>query len=137
MISDSQNLLTLLDDLFNLTEELESQKQKITDTDLLKRLNNLQNQLNEKRSELVRSQHMNYLVDEIINENDEFNILKLLQVIPPKGPFTKRLREALKIIQQRKNNDEVSFFFFYLIYAILMCACIKACVFCIENLGKK
>ena len=110
MISDSQNLLTLLDDLFNLTEELESQKQKITDTDLLKRLNNLQNQLNEKRSELVRSQHMNYLVDEIINENDEFNILKLLQVIPPKGPFTKRLREALKIIQQRKNNDEVSFF---------------------------
>ena len=112
MISDSQNLLTLLDDLFNLTEELESQKQKITDTDLLKRLNNLQNQLNEKRSELVRSQHMNYLVDEIINENDEFNILKLLQVIPPKGPFTKRLREALKIIQQRKNNDEVSCFFF-------------------------
>ena len=51
---------------------------------------------------------MNYLVDEILNENDEVKITKLLEIIPSKGPFSKRLKEALRIIQQQKNNEEVS-----------------------------
>ena len=72
MISDNQNLLSLLEDLCNLSEvELESNQRKITDTNLLKSLQNLKSQLKEKRRELVYSQQMNYLVDELINENDE------------------------------------------------------------------
>lgn len=107
MISDSQNLLSLLEDLCNLSEvELESNQRKITDTNLLKSLQNLKSHLKEKRSELIYSQKMNYLVDEVINENDELNIMKLLHAIPSKGPFTKRLKEALRIIQEKKNNDE-------------------------------
>ena len=109
MISDNQNLLTLLEDLCNLSEvEIESNQRKITDTNLLKSLQTLKSHLKEKRSELIYSQQMNYLVDELINENDELNIMKLLHAIPSKGPFTKRLKEALRIIQEKKNNDEVS-----------------------------
>ena len=109
MISDNQNLLSLLEDLCNLSEvEIESNQRKITDTNLLKSLQNLKSQLKEKRSELIYSQQMNYLVDELINENDELNIMKLLHAIPSKGPFTKRLKEALRKIQEKKNNDEVS-----------------------------
>ena len=107
LISDSQNLLSLLEDMFNLNAELESNQQKISEADLLKSLQKLQHQLKEKRNELVHSRQMNYLADEILNENDEFNITKLLEIIPSKGPFTKRLREALRIIQEQKNNDEV------------------------------
>merc|ERR1712051_219959 len=107
MISDNQNLLTLLEDLCNLSEvEIESNQRKITDTNLLKSLQILKNNLKEKRSELIYSQQMNYLVDELINENDELNIMKLLHAIPSKGPFTKRLKEALRKIQEKKNNDE-------------------------------
>ena len=109
MISDNQNLLTLLEDLCNISEvEIESNQRKITDTNLLKSLQTLKSHLKEKRRELVYSQQMNYLVDELINENDELNIMKLLHAIPSKGPFTKRLKEALRIIQEKKNNDEVS-----------------------------
>ena len=93
--------------MFNLNAELESNQQKISEADLLKSLQKLQHQLKEKRNELVHSRQMNYLADEILNENDEFNITKLLEIIPSKGPFTKRLREALRIIQEQKNNDEV------------------------------
>merc|ERR1711862_166935 len=32
--------------------------------------------------------------------------MRLLQIIPSKGPFTKRLKEALRKIQEKKNNDE-------------------------------
>ena len=75
MISDNQNLLTLLEDLCNLSEvEIESNQRKITDTNLLKSLQTLKSHLKEKRSELIYSQQMNYLVDELINENDELNI---------------------------------------------------------------
>jgi len=107
MLSDNQDLLSLLEDLCNLSEvELESNQRKITDTNLLKSLQTLKSHLKEKRRELVYSQQMNYLVDELINENDELNIMKLLHAIPSKGPFTKRLKEALRIIQEKKNNDE-------------------------------
>ena len=76
MISDNQNLLTLLEDLCNLSEvEIESNQRKITDTNLLKSLQTLKSHLKEKRRELVYSQQMNYLVDELINENDELNII--------------------------------------------------------------
>ena len=109
MISDNQDLLTLLEDLCNLSEvEIESNQRKITDTNLLKSLQTLKSHLKEKRRELVYSQQMNYLVDELINENDELNIMKLLHAIPSKGPFTKRLKEALRKIQEKKNNDVVS-----------------------------
>ena len=101
MITDTQNLLTLLDDLSNLSQELESNQQKITDTDLLKSLQDLKHHLKGKKSDLLYSQQMNYLVDQLINENDEFNIMRLLQIIPSKGPFTKRLKEALRKIQEK------------------------------------
>ena len=120
MISDNQDLLTLLEDLCNLSEvEIESNQRKITDTNLLKSLQILKSHLKEKRSELIYSQQMNYLVDELINENDELNIMKLLHAIPSKGPFTKRLKEALRIIQEKKNNDEVSAEFLDMLLIIL------------------
>jgi len=106
LLSDSENLLLLLETIYYRNQELESNLQNTSDADLQKSMQKLQSQLKEKRNELVHSRQMNYLVDEILNENDEVKITKLLEIIPSKGPFSKRLKEALRIIQQQKNNEE-------------------------------
>ncbi len=101
VITDTQALITLLEDLHNIQEEIDSHLQHNSNqsscNESLEALNLL---LAAKRAMLLSTTHWKSLVDEVISNGDEFKIFQLLEIIPQGAPFSKKLKEALNNLQQ-------------------------------------
>ena len=101
MISDSQNLISLLEEMHSIDEELDSNLQRIEQSEhpekeISGKLSNLQSDLYSKRQDLLAGQCWENIVEELIREKDEEKIRKLLEILPKGAPFSKKLKEALK-----------------------------------------
>lgn len=112
IIENIEALQTLLEDLNNITDEIESHKSK-SGQEQDQRLINLQALVDAKKRLLFGTEQWRLLVEKTIESNDEFKILTLLELAPKGAPFTKRLKDAYKHLMENQQNSpeevEVSF----------------------------
>ena len=106
IITDTQALLTLLDDLHNIEEELDSNMSRNEDNEFLRqKLIRMKSLVTNKRYLLLKHENWKSLVRQIIHENDEFQLLHLLEIVPQNTPFVDQLKSALKQIKQQREEE--------------------------------
>lgn len=102
IIETVESLQTLLEDLNNITDEIQSHKEKLGQD---QRLMNLEALVNAKKRLLFGTKQWRQLVENTIESNDEFKILQLLELAPKGAPFTKRLKDAYKHLMEKQQNS--------------------------------